>query len=152
MRPIKFRVWDKKYTIMLDPEAFNRNDIWIGGDGSVYEIEEWSGYSGGGKIENNVSDQYILMQYTGLKDKEGGEIYEGDVVTLTKHDEEYVIQGNGYLDVGIEKGWNMQGEVKFLYNCWFIDERDEKGCPLDFEGEKALKIIGNIYQNKELIS
>lgn len=137
MRQIKFRVWD------IESEKM------IYGVGLTPANDGFTPY----KIPSTLadSDQFnyypnsILMQFTGLCDRNGKEIYEGDIVILTKEYEQYVTQGNGYLDTGIEKGWSLKGEVKFLYNCWFIDEGEGKGCPLDFEGEKSLEIQGNIY-------
>lgn len=144
-REIKFRAWDKKYNIMLEPEAFNRNDVWIGGDGGVYEIEEWSSYSGGGKIENDVSDQYVLMQYTGLKDRNGKEIYEGDI-----------LKGYNGIDGYPESKHVIQ---YFQPDCRFISifANDFAGGKWDDRNESMglvwveCEVIGNIYDNPDLL-
>lgn len=70
MREIKFRAWDKKTNEMLDmvTVACERKDPWpplYFKDGIINGIEH---------------QDYVLMQYTGLKDKNGKEIYEGDIV------------------------------------------------------------------------
>lgn len=95
-REIKFRAWDKKYNIMIEPEAFKRNDIWICGDGRVFELEEWSGYGGGGMREHDCTEQYILMQFTGVRDKngKGREMYESDV--YKQDSRHYVIEWSEY--------------------------------------------------------
>ena len=63
MREIKFRAWDTELKKMFPPE-----DI-IGLEGNT---------------SKNVPDYLILLQYTGLKDKDGKEIYENDIIEI-KH-------------------------------------------------------------------
>jgi uncharacterized phage protein (TIGR01671 family) len=135
MREIKFRTWNK---IFKEMTYFDFNTILKKQD-SLYSIHDEYCYSN------------ETMQYTGLKDKNGREIYEGDIVHFIRPDLPYVVRGDGYFDTDIDEGFQLKGEVKFLYGCWFIDEGDEKGCPLEFEKEQILEVIGNIYQNKELL-
>ena len=105
MREIKFRAWDKRnkywYYFSLSPKA----DVI-----DIYETLE------------------RLGQYTGLKDKNGKEIYESDVI-------EYPV---AYLP-------NRKGVVVFRYSGWFT--QDEKGNCHSFFGEliERGEIIGNIY-------
>lgn len=142
MRPIKFRAWSKvsKQMKVITDLAFDEQCNLVG----VGLIDTPSD-------ELIIIASFEILQFTGLVDRNGKEIYEGDIVTLTKQDEQYVIQGNGYLDTAIEIGWILKGEVKFLYSCWFIDVGEGKGCPLDFEGEKSLDIQGNIYEHPHLL-
>ena len=113
-REIKFRAWDKKRNIMIGEDyPYNWDD----------KKEEFWGDSNEIKL---TSIQYIhnciLMQYTGLKDKNGKEIYEGDIV-------------NGEL-------------VEFLYNFGEWDNCFGYYLP---EKESDREIIGNVFENPELI-
>jgi len=120
-RPIKFRVWDDSDKVM-HPNAFNV-------DGYLFEDLI------------DVDDRFVLMQFTGLKDKGGKEIYEGDVV----------MQGN----FGIEnKGEKCPAEVYWNQNAWYV--RTEKGHtglhPLWIHSQEfGAEVIGNIYENPDLI-
>lgn len=83
---------------------------------------------------------YILMQYTGLKDKNGKEIYEGDIV-FSGEEKKCEMCGiykcrNKYPVV-----WNEE------YHSWYLGEQGEGGAPYC---NKPLEVIGNIYENPEL--
>ena len=69
----------------------------------------------------------VLIQYTGLKDKDDEEIYEGDIISIS--------------------GRFQPGKVFDRLGCWFVESGQELGyyCADDIE------IIGNIYENPELI-
>ncbi|OZB90085.1 YopX family protein [Paenibacillus sp. XY044] len=134
MREIKFRAWDKKFNIMLDPEAFNRNDIWISGEGSIYEIEEWCTFGGGGKVEIDCSEQYVLMQSTGHIDRNGKDIYEGDIVQIQGHPFEGPMQINGNYEVG----YNDRMEL-----CC--------GSLLLHRERHYAEVIGNKFENPSLL-
>lgn len=116
-REIKFRCWDKEDNKMLSHEDLK--DI------------NWS-YSGLTKKNNN----YVLMQYTGLKDTKNIEIYEGDIVKY--------------------KTFYFGEEQEHIYEIkWLENEPTDLFNKPNFYGylkrwEKC-KIIGNIYENKELL-
>ena len=83
-------------------------------------------------------DNWKVMQYTGLKDKDGKEIYEGDVVRIWADPKDY----NGY------KGHNYIGVVEwdeFILGFILSDGHGLK----DFE---FIEIVGNIYENPELLN
>ena len=68
MREIKFRAWDRVLKTMCDVQTIRFNDMTI------------SFISNGCSQPNRILDSVELMQYTGLKDKNGkNEIYEGDI-------------------------------------------------------------------------
>lgn len=94
--------------------------------------------------ENYSTYQVIpetVGQYTGLKDKNGNPIFEGDIL-------EFIVRGKTYhtAPVSYEKGLNIWGNGVALYN--FIPE----DLPLtELENVDCYKIIGNIHENPELL-
>ena len=123
-REIKFRAWDKKNKLFItnDDEV---KEYMIGLDGKLYRMDFYSGVSGyedGNLIWNELKD-IILMQYTGLKDINGREIYEGDVV--------YVYGLGNYLVRDIRADYDT------LLNAKMENDLGE--------------IIGNIYRYPELL-
>ena len=73
-----------------------------------------------------------LMQYTGLKDEYDDEIYEGDIVTL--HNSRYKVI------------FDNEGARFVLKDCFF-----EIGIPFKNNNNKEMEVIGNIYENPELM-
>lgn len=124
MREIKFRVWDGKW--------FITDDFYINECGQVGEMTETSGYAYEPVSYVRFEDNWILNQFTGLKDKNGKEIYEGDILKM--RDDEENIERIGFVDFGTGS---------FFINCGFITCY----CWMDYETE----IIGNIYENKNLL-
>lgn len=89
-----------------------------------------------------------FMQYTGLKDKNGKEIYEGDIVNNTR----------GYQDKLMLVKWSEAIEEISSSGCeWtrqnpgFVFENISKGMTYVFIANKDLEVIGNIYENPELL-
>lgn len=126
----KFRAWDRHNKKMFtNEELIIWNDNVYANDRRKLSVDKLKGWS--------ISDKF-LMQSTGLKDKNGVEIFEGDVVK-----QEMLIP-----TAGIEE---ITGVVKMLEGAWMIvNDKEEIACHLWREGAE-MKILGNIYENPELM-
>lgn len=118
MREIKFRAWDK----VCKPNRIKTWEQLL----AQYQLTQVF-----------VSDYFILMQYTGIKDKNGKEIYEGDVVEYKDFSGGLYLFREQPKTTGIIKINNL---LRGIYL---------KGMGT-FEGSKA-EVIGNIYDNPELL-
>jgi uncharacterized phage protein (TIGR01671 family) len=150
MREIKFRAWDKEYNFMIQPDDIAPwNHELITGDGKVMEIEERHSYAGTETNFNDISNNRILMQYTGLRVNGEQPLYEGDIVP-TK--------------ISIHKGWKqgwihlkrnavveyIESEMKFMFVV-DVEGHGRQYVPFDKSIRQSYKIIGNIYENPELL-
>ncbi len=136
MREIKFRAWWKEAKLMADVEVWRENDIVI----IVPVVSSIPGH----KFERQLLDegQYELMQFTGLKDKNGIPIFEGDIVRwysksshLKKEKIDVIlwVKRSGYFPMTKQS----QSAIK-KYRDGFRTTYCE--------------IIGNIYENPDLLT
>ncbi len=128
-REIKFRAWDKGSEYM-------HSNVQSG----VYEDpDDWTEFSTVLGLE-----RFEVMQYTGLKDKNGKEIYEGDVVEYNDFNS---LKTGGHAEDKI-----IVGKVIFICGMWMVEENN---CGHDlYEGlvnDEEFEVIGNIYENPELL-
>lgn len=124
MKNFKFRAWDKDHKYM---EYTDKNLIVSFGDNGNVDATDLSNiYSTCNGMQN-----FELMQSTGLKDKNGTEIYEGDIVKNI-YDEIYVVKWFD-ADFHLEEKYNGGFDYLELYSG------DNK------------KVMGNIYENPELL-
>lgn len=111
MREIKFRVWDTESKIMFDCDG----------------MQEWWE-----DVDMFRGNHYVPMQYTGLKDSEGTEIYEGDILESATFGSEEI------------------GKVIYCEDDAMF-ELEVGRVVLNFgnESSKGWTVIGNIYENPE---
>ena len=128
MREIRFRAWEKdykymNYKVMVGNVWDEENYQWVDPERVDYECEPgWKHFDENSNIE--------LMQYTGLKDKNGMVIYEGDIV---------------------QTGWqgNEKGVVVvFESSTYCVDSGDGY---MYFNHPESYEVIGNVYENPELL-
>lgn len=149
-REIKFRAWDSinsKWLLGYDYPNLGGFSMM----GEVMAFGEWQHVLASFKIED--WDKIILMQFTGLKDKNGKEIYEGDVIRITAGHPTWtksnfkVVFFEGAFSLCCMDG--MSGRDK---PCSFINYSDlcvENGYNEDLSS--YVEVIGNIYENPELL-
>ena len=121
MRDIKFRSWDKDKKRFLFLE---NGDFELSYSGAYIPLE----YGGRDCVKNN------LEQYTGLKDKNGKEIYEGDILEI-----EY-IHTSFIAVVAFENGF-----------FGWIEKDSADIYPIAEYIHQGIKVIGNIHENPELL-
>lgn len=142
-REIKFRAYDKIKKEMTELAGFAYPDFCKEGDGKPKFIGLKGGF--GGKIEGNACD-FELMQYTGLKDKNEKEVYEGDIYVLHsgKSPTSKSIYYKG-LVIANETTW-LGFDHKEIYS-----KRQKSYIYSPFGNKICCTVIGNIYQNPELL-
>lgn len=133
-REIKFRAWNKKDKVMVDVAAMN-----FGPSGL------WSLIEDADDAELQLEDNYELMQYTGLKDKNGREIYEGDILKVTSEDgESYVATVKWFGDEGYP-AFDLAG----IPATWCYESNAL--ATIFQEGVETCEVIGNIFEDKQLL-
>ena len=129
-RKIKFRAWHKEKRIMVYDNEDETYGYWDGccnsNVGMVNTI-----------LNSKWYEEYIFMQYTGLHDKNGKEIYEGDILKFSE------------VDTAIVE-WNEKYSyfmVKPIQDYYF--DSDVLGHALEYNDN--VEIIGNVYENSDLL-
>lgn len=125
MREINFRAWLKDDKRMVEVEEIHfRHQL----------IEYYDGNYDDCWLEKDF-DKIELMQYTGLKDKNGKEIYEGDILLVA----------NG----------SINGDIMFSKRVvkWFEEKRGYNIHNFDnvYKPTHYYEVIGNVWENRELL-
>lgn len=113
-RKIKFRAWDKDLEMMMPAVDLS----------SPLREYKWLGYV-----------DLPLMQYTGLKDKKGKEIYEGDIII-------------GYSGYG---GWKLKNFVVENLDGTKFEVWNQVNTTRDLCDVVDIEVVGNIYENPNLL-
>ena len=86
-------------------------------------------------MNTKYSEQIPIMQFTGLKDKNGKDIYEGDIINDGEN--------NGYISYVAETS-------EYIIDYWKKGDKESRGESLSSVGE--VEVIGNVYENNELLT
>lgn len=134
-REIKFRIWDKTSNRMLYQDDFER--VELDTKNKMVSLVRSETIESSYVLDYEDGIEAEILQYTGLKDKNGKEIYEGDILINTNKSK---------LNLGIENQ-----KYLIVYRALGFDLKPLfKGMALKFN-YTDLELIGNIYENPELL-
>ena len=144
MRTIKFRAWDKK-----EKKMFDVCDLYLQTT-NRYGVSFISG-------ETFNAEDIELMQYTGLHDKNGKEIYEGDIVRGNFYYNGVVEFNIGFIEWADKLGrWWVSDKNNDMFSEFNTSDGIEEETIINDELTECLidkcEVIGNIYENSKLIN
>ena len=121
MRDIKFRFYDPNDGIIEEVNGYGYSDYQIGHNNNGLYVT----------CDDELLEEAILMQYTGLKDKNGVEVYEGDVVKINRFDGSFIASV-------------VYKEYMFMY----VGDTDTRGDKFAYSlsNDFDVEVIGNIHQ------
>lgn len=139
MRDIKFRFWDKNNRKMILAE--NILKICFLGKGHtpnliVYTDRKINHFEEIRERDKKHCNEFELLQYTGIKDKNGKEIFEGDI--FVHNNQKFEVSYDGTRFIGVDGDRSGNGYVCYVDSCYK-------------NGSSSIEVIGNIYENPELL-
>ena len=129
MREIKFRIYDKelKESHIEELQDLCEDDIWYDGETDVWNVLYYS---------THEQERFVALQCTGIEDKNNIEIYEGDIVQVILPE--------------FDKKW--LGKIEYEQAiCSYVIKRKGYIDVAFFENLKDIEVIGNIYDNPDLL-
>lgn len=121
MRDIKFRVWDNERNAMFNSKSVDIDFF----EGKIEITSDTIRYD---EVYTDEIKDFELMQYVGCKDRNNKEIYEGDIVKTKEH----------------------IGQIIYSKGMFFIDVKGDFYLPI-YNVSEFMEVIGNIYENPELL-
>lgn len=118
MREIKFRAWNDRFQEMFNVDVLAISPVM------------WD--TGGTGVSLAYQPHVEVMQYTGLKDKNDNEIYEGDI----------------YKAINRNFESEVRGKITYLHGCYMFGNWNAQEF---FNKHQHIEVIGNIYQNPNLL-
>ena len=122
MRDIKFRVWDNERNAMFNSKSVDIDFF----EGKIEITSDTIRYD---EVYTDEIKDFELMQYVGCKDKNNKEIYEGDIVKTKEN----------------------IGQIIYSKGMFFIDVKEDFYLPI-YNVSEFMEVIGNIYENPELLA
>lgn len=123
-RQLKFRIWDKLTESFIYCEDDNQQHFILDLNGNFHNLQNGSG-----------GDEYVVLQYTGLKDKYDNPIYEGDIVKWDNLN--YLVEWN-------DIAYKWQGRCPY-YHSYHHPTTEH------FRDLMNGIVVGNIFENPELL-
>lgn len=162
MAEIKFRAWDDLNKRIIYDFFF------VDSDGDIWYDQDPNGIDMSGRKKIAATDRLRLMQYTGLKDKNVKEIYDGDIYLATRS----YMPSRGYKKKGYpnkitvicvvewsvyDAGWRCKEISPIIEHIEFDKNAPYHYYQTSLGGNSKgnadwIEVIGNIYENPELIS
>lgn len=128
MKDIKFKIYDKelKESHIEELQDLSEDDYWYDGKTDMWSVLYDS---------HNEQVRFVALQYTGLKDKNGTEIYEGDILQIL----------GGCYSQGFYE-WNEKVYIKdYIFDSYNLM------MTINQIGNESVEVVGNIYDNPELL-